>query len=156
MTSMCHELKLVQTLFKASGAARKLTSLGISAVHHQTKSTITWNAIMMRENIKSFAFADMENKFLVLHLDWKIIQCIIGYTGELLAIAISILNFIFGQFLALPSIQNGKELIVISSVYDIDSEYAYLSEVESMFFDTTASNTGVWKGSVTLFKKKFN
>lgn len=43
-----------------------------------------------------------------------------------------------------------------SSVYDIDSEYAYLSEVESMLFDTTASNTGVWKGSVTLFKNKFN
>lgn len=83
-------------LFKASGAARKLTSLSISTVHHQTKSTITWNAIMMQENIKSFAFADMENKFLVLHLDGKIIQCIIGDTGELLAIAISILNFISG------------------------------------------------------------
>lgn len=51
---------------------------------------------MMQENIKSFAFADMENKFLVLHLDGKIIQCIIGDTGELLAIAISILNFISG------------------------------------------------------------
>ena len=90
---------------------------------------------MMQVKIKSFTFADMENKFLVLHLDEKIIQYILGDTGDLLAIAItaiSVPNIIFGLFLALPAIWNGKELVMASCVYDI--EYEFLSEIEAMVF----------------------
>lgn len=39
-----------------------------------------------------------------------------------------------------------------NAVYKVADEYGLVSLVEAMVFDTTASNTGIWKGSVTKFE----
>ena len=51
-------------------------------------------------------------------------------------------NYIPGQFLASTVIADGTELTMANCGYDIAQEYAFLSQVEAMVFDTTASNTG--------------
>ena len=39
------------------------------------------------------------------------------------------------------------------AVFDIGTEYGLISQMEAMVFDTTASNTGVYKGSGSIFEK---
>lgn len=63
----------------------------------------------MQEKKKSFAFADMENKYLVLHQNGKIIQYNTGDNNNQLPIAISANNFIISQFLASTAIADGQQ-----------------------------------------------
>lgn len=85
----------------------------------------------------------MENKFFVIHWNGEIIQYKIGRYQDQLAIAISAPNFLPSQFLASTVIAEGKGLTMANSVYDIDSEYGFLYEVEAMVFDTMTSNKRV-------------
>ena len=39
-------------------------------------------------------------------------------------------------------------------VFETVDEYGLLDKVEAVVFDTTASNTGKWSGSLVLFEKK--
>lgn len=57
----------MSTLLKAGGADINSMSLSISKIHCKRKSAIKSNATAMQDKKKSFAFADMENKYLVLH-----------------------------------------------------------------------------------------
>ena len=153
-TSTRHELKLVSTMLVSGGADLNNVSLSKSTIYRQRKSTVTSAATGIREKIKSYAFSDSKHKFFVLHWDGKIIQYINGTTEERLAIALSAPNFIPGQFLAAPVIANGKGNTMANCVHEITTEYGFLNEVEAMVFDTTASNTGVYKGSVSGYEKK--
>ena len=67
---------------------------------------------------------------------------------------ISVPKVVKGQFLASPIISSGKGATMANAVYGLSSEYGLNSRVKSMVFDTTASNTGICKGSVTLFERK--
>ena len=129
------------------------TSLSISTIYRQRKSTVNKNAQKMRKKIKSHIASKIEH-FIVLHWDGKIIQYLSGATEDRLAIAISAPNSIPGQFLASPVIEKGTGLAMSNCVYDVATEYGLLPQVQAMVFDTTASNTGQFKGSVTLFEKR--
>ena len=153
-TSTRHELKLVSTLLVSGGADLNNVSLSTSTIYRQRKSTVSSAAVAMKKRIKSYAFSDSENKFFVLHWDGKIIQYIDGSTEDRLAIALSAPNFIPGQFLASPAIADGKGNTMANCVYEITTEYGFLNEVEAMVFDTTASNTGAYRGSVSVYEKK--
>ena len=96
---------------------------------------------------------EKQGKFLVFHWDGKIIQLLSGETEDRLAIAISVPNIIPGQFLASLVIPDGTGLSMAKAVFELASEYCLLSKTEAMVFDTTASNTGQWKGSVSRFEK---
>ena len=112
------------------------------------------NAAVIRERIKTYGSIDKENGFLVIHWDGKIIQYITGETEERLAIAVSSPHVVPGQFLASPAIANGQGATMADCVYEKVGEFGFLSAVEAMVFDTTASNTGQWKGSVKRFEQK--
>ena len=152
-TSIRHELETVSTLVTAGDGNIDDCSLSKSTIQRQRKSTITSDATKMRERIKSYAVSTDDKKFLVLHWDGKIIQYITGEKEERLAIAVSSPNYIPGQFLASPAIADGTGLTMANCVHSITQEYGFLSQVEAMVFDTTASNTGKWKGSVARFEK---
>ena len=153
-TSARHELKLVSTLLKVGGADINSASLSVSTIHRQRKSSVMVNAAVIRERIKTYGSVDKENGFLVIHWDGKIIQYITGETEERLAIAVSSPHVVPGQFLASPAIANGQGATMADCVYEKVGEFGFLSAVEAMVFDTTASNTGQWKGSVKRFEQK--
>ena len=127
--------------------------LSTTSIWRQRRSEVSSTAAGIRSRIKSSS-SQFENKILVLHWDGKIIQYLSGKTEDRLAIAISSPHEIPGQFLASPAIGDGKGITMANSVYDITNEYGFTSQVEAMVFDTTASNTGVYKGSNTMFEKK--
>ena len=89
---------------------------------------------------------------LVLHWDGKIIQLLSGQTEDRLAIAVSSPNTIPGQFIASPAIADGTGETMAECVYRCIEEFELLDNVEAVVFDTTASNTGKWSGSVTRFE----
>ena len=92
--------------------------------------------------------------FLVLHWDGKIIQLLSGQTEDRLSIAVSSPNTIPGQFIASPTIADGTGETMAECVYRCIEEFELLDNVEAVVFDTTASNTGKWSGSVTRFEAK--
>ena len=151
-TSARHELKIVSTLVNAGDGDLNDISLSKSTIHRQRKSSIQSDASKRRENLKTFEFSG-SSKFFVFHWDGKIIQYITGKTEDRLAVAVSAPNFIPGQFLASPAISDGKGLTMANAVYKVADDYGLVSLIEAMVFDTTASNTGKWKGSVTKFEK---
>ena len=97
---------------------------------------------------------DDKGNFLVFHWDGKIIQLLSGVTEDRLAVAISSRQRISAQFLASPVIPDGRGISMANAVFELANEFELVIKVAAMVFDTTASNTGCWKGSVTLFEKK--
>ena len=96
---------------------------------------------------------ETEHDFVVLHFDGKIIKYLRGDTEDRLAIAISVPEFINGQFLASPAIPSGKGLAMSNCLTDVVNEYGFMRKIEALVFDTTASNTGVWSGATTRFEE---
>ena len=90
--------------------------------------------------------------FIVLHWDGKIIQLMTGDTEDRLAIVMSSPGKIQGQFLASPVISDGTGRALANTVYRVVSQFELLDDVQAFVFDTTASNTGCWRGSVTMFE----
>ena len=91
--------------------------------------------------------------FVVIHFDGKIIQYMCGETQDRLAICMSVPNYIPGQFLASPAISSGTGASMADCINNTVNNFGLTSKIEALVFDTTASNTGVWKGSTTRFEK---
>ena len=113
------------------------------------KKTVTNKADSIKNNIKQFG-REERDVFLVMHWDGKIIQLLDGTTEDRLAIAISAPHQVSGQFLASPIIPDGTGLSMAKAVHEIGEEYGLNRKAEAMVFDTTASNTGQFKGSVKI------
>ena len=148
-TSTCHKFKLVSTLLKACGAEINLMSLSISSIHHQGTSTITSSATVVQEKINSFEFAAMENMFLILYWNGKMIQYITRDTKDWFVIAISAPNFISRQFLASPAIVDDKGLtmavfVMLSVSMDSILKLKQWTLILQQAIQETGSNTGKW------------
>ena len=153
-TSIRLELKLLSTILKAGGADINEASLSISTIFRQRRKEVQAKAGVIKEKIKLFGKTESCNVFLVLHWDGKIIQLLSGETEDRLAIALSAPNVIPGQFLASPVIPAGTGLCMSNAVHELTAEYGLRDKVRAVVFDTTASNTGCWRGSVTIFEKQ--
>ena len=151
-TSTRDELKLTATFLKAGGVDLKNVSLSQPTIFRQRKNKVASRAGEIKDKIKKFT-KNNEGMFLVCHWDGKVIKLITGKKEERLAIALSCPNEIPGQFLASPVVPDGKGKSMAKAVFDIGTEYGLISQMEAMVFDTTASNTGVYKGSGSIFEK---
>ena len=151
-TSTRDELKLTATLLKAGGVELKDVTLSQPSIFRQRKSKVASKATEIKEKIKMFT-KNNEGMFLVCHWDGKIIKLITGKKEERLAIALSCPNEVPGQFLASPVVSDGKGITMAKAVFEIGTEYGLISQMEAMVFDTTASNTGIYKGSGSIFEK---
>ena len=152
-TSTRHELKFTTTFFKAGGGNINDVNLSQSTIYRQRKKEVSSKAESIRENIRRFGKEGAEKSFLVFHWDGKIVKLMTGDKEEHLAIAVSSPNQIPGQYLASPVVPDGTGATMAQAVREIASEYGLLNNIEALVFDTTASNTGLWRGSVTLFEK---
>ena len=65
----------------------------------------------------------------------------------------SVPNYISGQFLASPGMPDGKGKTMSDNLNEVIQDFGLAPKIEALVFDTTASNTGVWKGATTLFEK---
>ena len=73
-----------------------------------------------------------------------------GEKEDCLAITMSSPNTIQGEFLGSP---DGTGLAMPNCVFQIVRNYNLLGDVHALVFDTTASNTGEWKGSDAMFER---
>lgn len=149
-TSNRNELKIVSTLFKAGGADLNDASISFPTIHRHRKAKVQSDAKEIRETFSSFK--EFTNTFLVLHFDGKIIQLFDGKTEDRLAIAVSSPCNLAGQFLASPAISDGTGDTMAKCVYKIVADFNLIETIQALVFDTTASNTGRWKGSSTLLE----
>ena len=147
-TSIRQELKITATLLNAAGADISETSQSIPTVYRQRKAAVTKTASEIRLNLKKSI-----DKFIIVHWDGKILQLMSGKTQDRLAVCISIPNENPGQFLASAEIASGSGKNMADAVLKILEEMHLLDQVQTVVFDTTASNSGQWKGSVTLFEE---
>ena len=147
-TSVRQELKLTATLLKEGGADLSKTSQSVSTVHRQRKLSVKEEAKKIRKKLQY----DSE-EFLVAHWDSKIIQVMSGKTQDRLAICISIPNKNSGQFIASPEIPSGSGQDMADAAFIKLQESNLIENIRAIVFDTTASNSGKWKGSVAVFEK---
>ena len=117
-------------------------------MYRQRKAAVTKTASEIRLNLKKSI-----DKFIIVHCDGKIIQLMSGKTQDRLAVCISIPNENPVQFLASPEIASGSGKNMADAVLKILEEMHLLDQVQAVVFDTTASNSGEWKGSVTFFEE---
>ena len=117
-------------------------------MYRQRKAAVTKTASEIRLNLKKSI-----DKFIIVHWDGKIIQLMSGKTQDRLAVYISIPNENPGQFLASLEIASGSGKNMADAVLKILEEMHLLDQVQAVVFDTTASNSGQWKGSVTLLEE---
>ena len=117
-------------------------------MYRQRKAAVTKTASEIRLNLKKSI-----DKFIIVHWDGKIIQLMSGKTQDRLAVCISIPNENPGQFLASPEIASGSGKNTADVGLKILEEMHLLDQIQAVVFDTTASNSGQWKGSVTLFEE---
>ena len=82
----------------------------------------------------------------------KIIQYINGDCEDRLAICISVLNHIAGQFLASPAMPSGTGLARVNSLNNTVSDFGLTSKDEVFVFDTTASKLGSGNGKFSSEK----
>ena len=92
-------------------------------------------------------------EFLIVHFDSKIIQVHGGATEDRLAIVFSSPNHIQGQFASSPVIEDGKGASQAVALNTILDDWGVKTSVVGQVFDTTASNTGIRKGSSTRLEK---
>ena len=149
-TSSRNELKLVSTLFKAGGADLNDASLSVTTIKRQRRRKIEVEAGTIRDSFSSFK--DFNDTFLVFHFDGKIIKLMDGKTEDRLAIAVSSPGNLSGQFIASPAISDGHGDTMAKCVFKVASDYQLIHSIQALVFDTTASNTGKWRGSSTKFE----
>ena len=65
----------------------------------------------------------------------------------------SVPNKVSGQFLASPAIPSGSGENMSNSLRKTVDAFGLLPNVEALVFNTTASNTGVWRGATSRFEK---
>ena len=149
-TSSRNEVRIVSTLFKAGGADMNEASLSVSTIRRQRKAAVQSHAKELRSTFA--AFKQFQDTFLVLHWDGKIIQLMDGKTEDRLAIAVSSFCNLSGQFIASPAIAEGTGDTMAKCVFKIMNDFELIESVGALVFDTTASNTGQWRGSARLFE----
>ena len=152
-TSGRHELKIMSTLIKSGGGDINDTNLSLSTIKRQRRSEISAAATSICKGVMAYAVSETEHDFVVLHFDGKIIQYVSGDTEDRLAIGISVPNFMKGQFLASPAMPSGKGVSMANCVEETVRKFKLTPKIEALVFDTTASNTGVWKGATTRIEK---
>ena len=147
-TSSRNELKIVATLFKAGGADMNEARLSVSTIRRQRKAAVQSHAKELRSTFATFK--QFQDTFLVLHWDGKIIQPSGRQNrGDRLAIAVSSPCNLSGQFIASPAIAEGTGDTMAKCVFKIMNDFELIESVGALVLDTTASNTGQWRGSAT-------
>ncbi|KAG8181006.1 hypothetical protein JTE90_024754 [Oedothorax gibbosus] len=59
------------------------------------------------------------------------------------------------QLIGVPEIENSKGLYQSKAVFSEINKWGAAENIEAMCFDTTAANTGCWKGTCTLLEQYF-
>ena len=113
---------------------------------------------MSRKSEAEKIFDEFENtkpKHAAAHMDGKMLMDNLGLTNERLAILVfGPPHHTEGKILSIPSIEDGTGRIIANAVYESWLEWGVANNVRAIVFDTTACNTKVHKGSVTLLEKK--
>lgn len=89
---------------------------------------------------------------LTVHWDTKLLSGMLGRNEERLSIVATSPDF--EQIINIPDLSSGTGLEIASAVYESLDENQILNRVEAFVFDTTASNTGRFKGACTLLEKR--
>ena len=96
-------------------------------------------------------------KFSVLHWDGKIIPNEVGVQNNRLAILISgSPDHIEGKLLGVPIVEDGTGECEASSIESLIDRWGVRTNVKALCFDTTASNSGQWKGACILLERKLD
>ena len=142
-------------IVKAGGGDIYDTNLSTTTIWRKRRSEVASSADHIREKVRKYAqsVTNKETDFVILHFDGKIIQYVSGECDDRLAICMSVPNFIPGQYQASPVLPDGKGLSMANMLNNTVTKFELISKVEALVFDTTASNTGIWKGSSTHFEK---
>ena len=75
-----------------------------------------------------------------------------GKTEDKPAITRSSPSSLSGDFIGSPEISDGTGDIMAKCLFKLVNDFELLNGVLALVFDTTASNTGWWKGSSTIFE----
>lgn len=89
---------------------------------------------------------------LTNHWDTKLLPSVTGKPEDRLAIIATAPNI--EQVLNIPDIPSGTGLEIASAVYDTLEKHNILDKTEAFVFDTTASNTGKFKGACNILEKR--
>lgn len=89
---------------------------------------------------------------LTIHWDTKLLSGISGKNEDRLSIIATAPDF--EQIINIPDIPAGTGVEIASAVYDSLEEYQVLDRIEAFVFDTTALNTGKFKGACNILEKK--
>lgn len=79
-----------------------------------------------------------------------------GVVDDRIAVLISGFLLLTPKLLAIPSIPDSTGDSQNKAVVTLMEDWEVIDSVAAMCFDTTASNTGRWKGSVALIKRRLN
>lgn len=94
-------------------------------------------------------------RFGALHWDGKLITELLGKSHERLAVLISgAPEYIEGKLLGVPSLQDSKGKSQADASYDLLEVWKLTDNVAALVFDTTASNSGIYKGAATLLEQR--
>lgn len=93
------------------------------------------------------------NTLLTLHWDGKLLEDIAGReTVDRLPVLVSGAGV--EQLLAVPKMPSGTGEAAANAVYETAVSWNICDQVKCMSFDTTAANTGSWKGACILLQQK--
>ncbi|KAG8196027.1 hypothetical protein JTE90_028997 [Oedothorax gibbosus] len=101
-----------------------------------------------RANIIKNRFQNSDFSTAVLHWDGKLVSHSSNKDAERLAVLISCGDE--EQLIGVPEIENSKGLSQAKAVFSEINKWGAAEKIEAMCFDTTAANTGCWKGTCTL------
>ena len=108
------------------------------------------------KDIKNKFKASLKNKDLMIHFDGKSVK---EFTGgkhleqERIAVIVSSPSLEHPQVLGIPPSESSKGIDQQKVLIDIIEEWGVKDYIMAMGFDTTASNTGVHAGAVTLIEQ---
>ncbi|XP_049307370.1 uncharacterized protein LOC125777157 [Bactrocera dorsalis] len=111
-----------------------------------------------RENLREQKAAEIKNIFkdrklhaATLHWDGKLLPALTGKeTVDRLSVILS--NCGTDQLLGIPSLQSGNGKKQATAVCETLAEWGLQDYVKALVFDTTASNTGTFKGACVLIE----
>ncbi|KAG8193947.1 hypothetical protein JTE90_011497 [Oedothorax gibbosus] len=106
-----------------------------------------------RANIIKNRFQNSDFSNAVLHWDGKLVSHSSNKDAERLAVLISCGDE--EQLIGVPEIENSKGLSQAKAVFSEINKWGAAEKIEAMCFDTTAANTGCWKGTCTLLEQYF-
>lgn len=93
-----------------------------------------------------------ESQPLTIHWDTKLLPSLTGKTEDRLSIIATAPKV--EHVLNMPDIPSGTGIEIASAIYDTLEENNVLEKTEAFVFDTTAANTGKFKGACNILEKR--